>query len=170
MKSVWNSNLSRDIKVSFFQATVESVLLYGCESWTLKETLRKSLDGCYTRMLRAVLNVNWSERVSNERLYGVLPLLSDKVASRRMQFAGHCHRHPELPTGRLVLWETRGLLGSIRTRFHPSGPETRIGSALCFDDVTRVRVGVHPTSSAPRVSVQKWSGNKIPDMTRDYNL
>ena len=73
MKSVWNSNLSRDIKVSFFQATVESVLLYGCESWTLKKTLRKSLDGCYTRMLRAVLNVNWSERVSNERLYGVLP-------------------------------------------------------------------------------------------------
>ena len=68
--------LSRCIKVSFFQATVESVLLYGCESWTLKETLRKSLDGCYTRMLRAVLNINWSEHVTTEQLYGVLPRLS----------------------------------------------------------------------------------------------
>ena len=68
-------------------------------------------------MLRAVLNVNWSERVSNERLYGVLPLLSDKVASRRMQFAGHCHRHPELPAGKLVLWEpSRG----HRSRGHPT--------------------------------------------------
>ena len=64
MKSVWNSNLSRSIKVSFFQATVESVLLYGCESWTLKETLRKSLDGCYTRMLPVMLNINWNEHVT----------------------------------------------------------------------------------------------------------
>ena len=53
MASVWKSNLSRDIKLRFFTATVESVLLYGCECWTLKDKLQKSLDGCYTRMLRA---------------------------------------------------------------------------------------------------------------------
>ena len=64
MKSVWNSKLSRSIKVSFYQATVGSVLLYGCESWTLKETLRKSLDGCYTRMLPVMLNINWNEHVT----------------------------------------------------------------------------------------------------------
>ena len=144
MKSVWNSNLSRHIKVSFFQATVESVLLYGCESWTLKKTLRKSLDGCYTRMLRAVLNINWSERVDNEKLYGVLPLLSDKVASRRMQFAGHCHRHPELPAGKLVLWEPSRARGH-RSRGHPTktfvevlaqdaGVESSAELARCMDE------------------------------------
>ena len=57
MTSVWNSNLPRQIKLSFFYATVESVLLYGSECWTLKPALEKSLDGCYTRMLRAVLNI-----------------------------------------------------------------------------------------------------------------
>ena len=31
MASVWNSNLPRQIKLSFFYATVESVLLYGSE-------------------------------------------------------------------------------------------------------------------------------------------
>ncbi|KAJ4943537.1 hypothetical protein JOQ06_006037 [Pogonophryne albipinna] len=36
MTSVWNSNLPRQIKLSFFYATVESVLLYGSECWTLK--------------------------------------------------------------------------------------------------------------------------------------
>jgi len=41
---------------SFFQATVETVLLYGCEAWTLTPTLERSLNGCYTRMLRAALN------------------------------------------------------------------------------------------------------------------
>ena len=144
MKSVWNSNLSRSIKVSFFQATVESVLLYGCESWTLKETLRKSLDGCYTRMLRVVLNINWNEHVTNEQLYGGLPRLSDKVASRRMQFAGHCHRHPELPAGRLVLWEPSPARGH-RSRGHPTasfvevlardaGVESSAELARCMDE------------------------------------
>ena len=46
MTSVWNSNLPRQIKLSFFYATVESVLLYGSECWTLKPTLQKSLDRC----------------------------------------------------------------------------------------------------------------------------
>ena len=44
MDSVWNSNLSRQIKLSFFYATVESVHLYDSECWTLKTTLQKSLD------------------------------------------------------------------------------------------------------------------------------
>ena len=51
------------MELSFFYATVESVLLYGSECWTLKPTLEKSLDGCYTRMLRAVLNINVANRI-----------------------------------------------------------------------------------------------------------
>ena len=144
MKSVWNSKLSRSIKASFYQATVESVLLYGCESWTLKETLRKSLDGCYTRMLRVVLNINWNEHVTNEQLYGGLPRLSDKVASRRMQFAGHCHRHPELPAGRPVLLEPSPARGH-RLSGHPTasslevlaryaGVESSAELARCMDE------------------------------------
>nr|XP_008303217.1 PREDICTED: uncharacterized protein LOC103374843 [Stegastes partitus] len=57
MTSVRNANLARQTKLNFFYATVESFLLYGSECWTLKATLQKSLDGCYTRMLRAVLNI-----------------------------------------------------------------------------------------------------------------
>ena len=44
LSKVWKSSLSRSIKISFFQATVESVLLYGCEAWTLNASLEKSLD------------------------------------------------------------------------------------------------------------------------------
>ena len=39
MTCVWTSNLPRQIKLSFFNATVESVLLYGSECWSLKPTL-----------------------------------------------------------------------------------------------------------------------------------
>ena len=102
---VCGNPVSLDTKISFLQATVESVLLYGCESWTLKPTLQKSLDGCYTRMLRVILNIDQNEHVTNKHLYGGLPRLCDKVASRRMKLAGHCHRHQELPASKLVLWE-----------------------------------------------------------------
>ncbi|KAJ8351951.1 hypothetical protein SKAU_G00234270 [Synaphobranchus kaupii] len=105
MPSVWNSNLPRHIKLSFFYATVESVLLYDCECWTLKPSPQKSLDGCYTRMLRVVLNINHNEHVTNKRLYGEALRLSEKVAVRRMRLAGHCQRHLELPASKLVLWE-----------------------------------------------------------------
>ena len=105
MTSVWTSNLPRQIKLSFFYATVESVLLYGSECWTLKTALEKSLDGCYTRMLRTVLNISKTAHATNKSLYGGMPRVSQRIAARRMKLAGHCQRHQELPAGRLVLWE-----------------------------------------------------------------
>lgn len=50
-------------------ATVECVLLYGCESWSLTSSLLgRSLDGFYTRMLRAVHNIRWHSYIANEDL------------------------------------------------------------------------------------------------------
>ena len=68
-EEVWSSKLSRSLKVRLFLATVESVLLYGAETWTLRETLKKQLDGCYTRMLRMALHVSWQSRTTNADLY-----------------------------------------------------------------------------------------------------
>ena len=56
---IWKSDLTDKMKRSFFQAAVASVasiLLYGCTTWTLTKRLEKKLDGNYTRMLRAILN------------------------------------------------------------------------------------------------------------------
>ena len=106
-----------DLKKKFFIATVESILLYGCESWTLTEADEKSLNGTYTRMLRKAVNVHWSAHMSNETLYGKLPALSDKIAARRLRLAGHCQRHPELSASKVVLWEpTHGHRGRGRPK------------------------------------------------------
>ena len=67
------------LKKRFFVSTVEAILLYGCGSWTLTESMEKSLNGTYTRMLRKVLNVHWSSHTPNERLYGNLPRVADKI-------------------------------------------------------------------------------------------
>ena len=64
-KILWKSILSRNLKIKLFHATVESVLLYGCETWTITTKIRKALDGCYTRMLPSALNVDWKTHMTN---------------------------------------------------------------------------------------------------------
>ena len=109
LKKIWNSSLSRNIKVRLFVATVESVLLYGCGAWTLTKSLEKRINGCYTRMLRMCLGISWKQKLTNVQLYRELPKVTNKIAERRMKLAGHCIRHPELSVSTLVLWKpTKG--------------------------------------------------------------
>ncbi len=104
LTKIWKSSLSKAFKLRMFTATVESVLLYGSETWTLTVKLAKSLDGMYTRMLRTVLNVHWQQHVTNQELYGKLPKLSDKIRQRRVRFAGHCSRSTNESVSNLVHW------------------------------------------------------------------
>ena len=58
---IWKSSLPDQLKRDFFRAVVESVLLYGSNTWTLTKRLESRLDGTYTRMLRAILNISWNK-------------------------------------------------------------------------------------------------------------
>ena len=105
LKPLWTSNMPRKTKVGVLTAAVESVLMYGSESWTLTKALTSRLDGLYTRLLRFALNISWRDHVTNEKLYASLPKLSDKLRSRRLGVAGHCVRHPEEASHHTILWE-----------------------------------------------------------------
>ena len=56
LDKVWKSRITRKVKIRFFQACVESILLYGSETWTVSAELKARIDGCYTRLLRRALN------------------------------------------------------------------------------------------------------------------
>ena len=58
---IWRSDLTDEMKRSFFQAAVVSIMLYGCTTWTLTKRLEKKLDGNYTRTLKAILNKYWRQ-------------------------------------------------------------------------------------------------------------
>ena len=103
LQKVWKAPIQRDTKTKVFQACVQTILLYGSDSWTLNAARRKRLDGTYTRMLRTAYNISWRRHPTNKYLYGSLPCISDVVKRRRLSLAGHVTRHNE-PAGRLLLW------------------------------------------------------------------
>ena len=89
---IWKSDLTDKMKRSFFQAAVTSILLYGCTTWTLTKRLEKKLDGNYTRMLLAILNMCWRQYPTRHQLYGYLSLITKTIQVRRTRHAGHCWR------------------------------------------------------------------------------
>ena len=103
LQKVWKSDVKKETKVRVFKGTVESILLYGSDSWSLSKALTKKLDGTYTRMLRMIYNVSWCQHLTNKILYGNLPPISSIVKQRRLALAGHVSRHDE-PASRLLLW------------------------------------------------------------------
>ena len=84
---IWKSNLDISIKREFFRSTVESVLTYSSQAWTLTKSLENKLNGAYTRMLRAALNVHWSQRVTNKKLCNDLPKITETIRHCRLKFS-----------------------------------------------------------------------------------
>ena len=85
MDTLWKSSLNRQIKIRLFIVTIDPILLYESENWTLSARQHRRLDGCYTRLLRRVLNLSWKSHPTLTEIYGDLP----RISKRRVQFAGH---------------------------------------------------------------------------------
>jgi len=93
-----------------------------------------------------VQSVHWSSHTSNKVLHGKLPLLSD--ASRRLQLAGHCFRHPELSTQRLVQWEPK------------HGQRRRGRPKASFVDTLRRDTGLHDTNELAALMAERTIGEE----------
>ena len=104
MHKIWISDLNVELKVSIFRATVEAILLYGSETWTMSAKFIKRLDGTYTRLLRRAKNLSWRNHPTRELIYGDLCPVSSLVKARRVQFAGHCYRAENEVISSLILW------------------------------------------------------------------
>jgi hypothetical protein len=140
LQKIWKSDLPRHLKVNIFQTLVEPVLLYGSETWTLTKQLERSLDGCYTRLLRAALNISWMDMVPNIELYGDIPKVTSKIRDRRLSAAGHFHRHTEEAASRFLLWvPTHGSSGArnktyVQVLLEDTGVENTSELACLMED------------------------------------
>ena len=119
LDKIWRSDLDRIVKIKIFRAAIEPILLYGSETWTLSSKQQCRLDGCYTCLLRRVLNISWNKHASIATLYGDLPRISTQVKMQRIQFAGHCARATDELVSSFVLWHHPSSLHQSRKLSFP---------------------------------------------------
>ena len=87
---------SRDItlprKVHLFKAIVFPVVMYGCESWTIKKTEHWRIDAFELWYWRRLLRVPWTARKSNQSILREISpkySLEGLVLKLKLQHSGH---------------------------------------------------------------------------------
>ena len=86
---------SRDItlptKVHLVKAMVFPVVMYGCESWTVKKAERLRIDAFELWCWRRLLRVPWTARRSNQSILKISPgcALEVLMLKLRLQYSGH---------------------------------------------------------------------------------
>ena len=106
---------SRDItlptKVRLVKAMVFLVVMYGCESWTVKKAERQRIDAfelwCWKRLLR----VPWTARRSNQSILKEISpgiSLEEMMVKLKLQYFGHLMRRVDSLEKTLMLGGTGG--------------------------------------------------------------
>ena len=67
--------ISISTKITLFNTTCVTVLLYGCESWVLSKAMESEINAFGTSCYRNIFNIKRIDRVSNATIYD-LPTLS----------------------------------------------------------------------------------------------
>ena len=110
---------SRDItlptKIRLVKAIVFPVVMYGCESWTVKKAERQRIDAFELWCWRRLLRVLWTARRSNQSILKEISpgcSLEGMMLKLKLQYFGHIMRRGEALEKTLML----GGIGGKRKR------------------------------------------------------
>ena len=85
-------NITLSIKVHLVKAMVFSVVMYGCESWTIKKAECQRIDAFELWCWRRLLRVPWTARRSNQSILKELSpgcSLEELILKLKLQYFGH---------------------------------------------------------------------------------
>ena len=106
---------SRDItlltKVHLAKAMVFSVVMYGCESWTIKKAEHWRTDAFELWCRRSRLRVSWTARWSNQCILKEISpeySLEGLILKLKLQYFGHLKRRTDLFEKTLMLGKNEG--------------------------------------------------------------
>ena len=106
---------SRDItlltKVRLVKAMVFPVVMYGCESWTVKKAERRRIDAFELCCWRIFLRVPWTARRSNQSILKEIShgcSLEGLILKLKLQYFGHLMRRVDSLEKTLLLGGTGG--------------------------------------------------------------
>ena len=106
---------SRDItlvtEVHLVKAMVFPMVMYGCESWTVKKAEHQKIDAFELRCWRRLLRVPWTARRSNQFILKEISpgcLLDRLMVKLKLQYFGHLMRRVDSLEKTLMLGRIRG--------------------------------------------------------------
>ena len=106
---------SRDItlptKVRLVKAMVFPVVMYGCESWTVKKAEHRIIDAFELWCWRRLLRVPWTARRSNQSTLKEISLgcsLEGLILKLKLQYFGHLIRRADSFEKTLMLGKIDG--------------------------------------------------------------
>ena len=106
-KRVWgNKHLKNSTKISVYRAAVLTALLYGSESWVTYRCQLRLLERFHQRCLRTILNIHWSEFVSNVEVLEQAKLTSIEamLLKSQLRWVGHVSRMEEHRLPKIALY------------------------------------------------------------------
>ena len=114
---------SRDItlptKVHLVKAMVFPVVMYGCESWTIKKAEHRRIDGFELWCWRRLLRVPWTARRSNQSILKEISpeySLEGLMLKLKLQYFGHLMGRANSLEKTLMLGKIEGRRGRGRQR------------------------------------------------------
>ena len=110
-----NRNIKLNTKFNTMKAYVWSILLYGCECWTLTKPLERKLEAVEMWFIRRIMRVSWTERKTNEEVMEMARYKRSFLKinrARQMKFFGHIIRadrlEKQLLCGKICGTKSRG--------------------------------------------------------------
>ena len=98
LERLWRSKaVPTNLKVNLFKATCMSILLYGCQGWTLTKKLEDKLNSYATSCYGIMLRIKSLNFISNEEVLRQVHQenLVQLIQQRQLRFLGHILRKPE---------------------------------------------------------------------------
>lgn len=110
--AIWRSpQITKGTKTRIYEACVKSILLYGSETWLLKNSSTNRLQVFENKCLRTIQNIRWPRRISNEellRISGQETILC-QIKRRKWRWIGHTLRkEPENIARQALDWNPQG--------------------------------------------------------------
>ena len=110
-----SSDITLPTKVRLVKATVFPVVMYGCESWTVRKAECRKIDAFELWCWRRLLRVPWTVRRSNQSILNEISpgfSLEGLMLKLKLQYFGHLMRRSDSLEKTLVL----GGIGGRRRR------------------------------------------------------
>ena len=97
-------------KVYIVKAMVFPVVMYGCESWTIKKAEHRRIDAFELRYWRRLLRVPWTARRSNQSILKISPGISLEglMLKLKLQYFGQLMRRVDSLEKTLMLGRIAG--------------------------------------------------------------